>query len=167
MMDAVLAADAVSLACAYCTDADQSDWQWALNIPGVIAGASITLIAYLFRRRGEDKARARNLADSVRNEMAHILELLNDTTRTAVRTRPFSAVERIPTDIYDGLLNSAAISNFDADLQNELYIFYNLFRGRPVDEIQVSEKDLRERTVKVSETLSTYIHQKRPKLGFF
>ena len=167
MIDMVLVANAAPLNCTYCTEGGWADGWWIRNVPGVIIGVGTTLIAYLFKKRGEDKAVARNLAKSVRNEISHILELLNDVTRTAIRVRPFAAVDRIPTDIYDGLLNSATVSKFDVDLQDELYRFYNLFKGKHVDEIQVSEKSLRKRAVRLSENLDIYIQENRSRLRFF
>ena len=163
----VLAADVAPLLCTCCTGASWMGCCGIHNVPGIIAGALITLTAYLFKRHGEDKALARKPARSVRGEIAHILELLDDSTRTAIRIRPFATVDHISTDIYDGLLNSAAVSNFDAGLQDGLYNFYRLFKGRPTDEIQVSEEDLRRKAVRISEELDAYIRQKKSRLRFF
>lgn len=110
---------------------------------------------------------ARRFAKSIRREIERIQGLLDNTTQTDIRIRPLAAIDRLPTDIYDGLLNSAAISNFDIDLQDGLYNFYNLFRGKPADEISVSEETLRVEAIRISDRLDRYIRRNRPRLKFF
>lgn len=131
------------------------------------AGVIIPLIFYIAKRRGENKRRARNLAESIRLEIGFIQEMLDDTTRTAIRIRPLTTIDKLPADIYDGLLKSATISHFDVDLQDSLHRFYKIFKDKSVDELLVPEDALRVKAVKMSENLDLYIPKHRSRFWFF
>lgn len=172
MVGAQQVADVSPSACMRCVEVVLEDPWWAVQdvlggIPGVLLGGVTTLVIYLARKRGETKALARRFAKSIRREIERIQGLLDNTTQTDIRIRPLAAVDRLPTDIYDGLLNSAAISNFDIDLQDGLYNFYKLFRDKPADEISVSEETLRVEAIRISDRLDRYIRRNRPRLKFF
>lgn len=159
------AAAALPLFCTSCTNMAADPLYWASNIVGTALGAGATLAGYMARRRGEAKARAREMAKSVQREIVRILVELNDTTRTAIRMQPHPAIERLPTGTYDGLLNSAEISRFDTGMQDELYIFYNLFKNKPLGAVQMEH--IRSRGITVSEQLDEYIHRNRARWGVF
>ena len=138
---------------------------WVSNIFGTAIGAGATLVGYVLRRHGEYKEISRRMASSIQREIVYILNEVNDTTRTAIRIRPYHTIERLPTETYDGLLNSAEISRFDIDIQDELYVFYNLFKNKPFDAIQTGS--IRLRAITVSEHLDNYIRQNRARLKIF
>lgn len=104
----------------------------------------------------------------MKREIEHVLVVLNDTTRTAIRMRSLKTVERLPTATYDGLLSSATVSKLDASLQEGLYRFYTLFRDKPTHELSASDEEiLRAEAVRMSDMLDRYIRRKKSVLKFF
>lgn len=165
MISMSLATIMLPLLCMPCTNTITDPSYWVSNVFGTAIGAGATLVGYVLRRRGESKEHSRRMAKSVQREIVHILNEVNDTTRTAIRIRPYPIIGRLPTETYDGLLNSAEISRFDIGIQDELYVFYNLFKNRPFDTVQT--ENICSQAVTVSEHLDKYIHQNRARLKIF
>lgn len=173
MVGSSLATGITSL-CIRCDDvvAVGSPWWGALLLDlfgisvGAIIGGLITYTIYVKRKNGEVKERAKRLAQSVMYEVQRVQALLSSETPTAIRINPYDIVERLPTGIYDGLLNSAAISNFDIGLQNRLHEFYEHFRGKLTEEILVPADTLATEAVKVGDALDEYVEKQRAKSKF-
>lgn len=128
---------------------------------GAGAGGLVTYFIYMKRKERENKARAERLALSVKHEVEHIQELLGRETLTAIQIHPYGVIERLPSGVYDGLLNSAAISDFDTRLQDGLYDFYKYFKDKHIEEVQVPPETLAAEAIKVWDALDRYVKEQQ------
>ena len=68
----------------------------------------------------------RNLAKTLGVELGEIADMLNPIGIHRAAIDPATTYPKIPTAIYDGLVGSGNVSNFDTALQTQLYRFYRM-----------------------------------------
>lgn len=105
---------------------------------------------YIITKHGELKRTTRRLAAALKVELLLIADITNGTTSIGVQFRSGWPAALLSSNVYDGMVNSAAISNFDENVQLMLHNYYIHVKNGSIDA-------LREKTYDVSKKMDDVI----------
>lgn len=114
---------------------------------------------YVITKRGELKRTTRRLAAALKVELLLITDITKSTTRIGVQFRSGWPAALLSSSVYDGMVNSAAISNFDEEVQLMLHNYYIHVKNGSMDA-------LRKDTHNVSKKMDDIIKKNRARFRY-
>ncbi len=104
-------------------------------IPGIIVGIVSATVAILLGQRVETMAKKRKLGDMLGVEIMDIVKIMG-FMRLERHSYDFQdSGKTLPRKVYDGLVNSGNIAEFDLALQRDLYYFYECERTEEYEQM--------------------------------